>query len=122
MKKKKKHAVKQDRRKVGAPDLNLPLQREGVSTSRQAMEESAAWLGSQFWSPMEVMRPVENQGEGGEEGGSQRERRHSSQRTTVGSQRRTQSHLSGSKLAPSEECVCVCTCVFVHAALCLREF
>lgn len=39
--------------KQKAPDLNLPLQMEGVSTSRQAMEDSGGLLGGQVWSPME---------------------------------------------------------------------
>lgn len=39
--------------KIKAPGLNLPLQMEGVSTSRQAMEDRGGLLGGQVWSPME---------------------------------------------------------------------
>lgn len=44
---------REDTERREAPDLNLPLQMEGVSTSRQAMEDSGGVLGGQVWSPME---------------------------------------------------------------------
>lgn len=53
-------------RKAKAPDLNLPLQMEGVSTSRQAMEGSGGLLGGQVWSPMEWWWGQWRTGESGE--------------------------------------------------------
>lgn len=47
------NAFRLDTKKKKAPDLNLPLQMEGVSTSRQAIEDSGGLLGGQVWSPME---------------------------------------------------------------------
>lgn len=45
--------VRQESVKKKAPDLNLPLQIDGVSTSRQAIVDSSGVLGGQVWSPME---------------------------------------------------------------------
>lgn len=50
---------------VTAPDLNLPLQMDGVSTSRQAMVDSAGVLGGQLWSPIWSGEAGDDQGRRG---------------------------------------------------------
>lgn len=44
--------VRKERKKEAVPDLNLPLQMEGVSTSRHAIGKSCSSIGGQVWSPM----------------------------------------------------------------------
>lgn len=44
--------VRKKRKKEAVPDLNLPLQMEGVSTSRHAIGKSCSSIGGQVWSPM----------------------------------------------------------------------
>lgn len=40
------------KKKEAVPDLNLPLQMEGVSTSRHAIGKNGGSIGGQVWSPM----------------------------------------------------------------------
>lgn len=44
--------LEKKRKKEAVPDLNLPLQMEGVSTSRHAIGKSCSSIGGQVWSPM----------------------------------------------------------------------